>query len=297
MKLLATVFLGISPASAENLTAVEIMARVARNQAVSVQCRKNYTYRQTEEIRLRYSSGKLAREEKREYVLTPIAARFVTARADHPGGPPELISIPVTPEWRAELTHFEGKYESKGQYLNYDQPGYKRNDKDIDSFMFDDSSKDSTNAERSLFPFVESELAHYTFRLEGTQTFEGRRVYRVAFEPKPQRGSGDADWQAQQRGEALIDVDELQPIVVRSQLVQRMPLFVRLILGSSAKSHGLTIKYQKLGDGVWLPASSSGEYDMRILFTHTRKLSVSSIYTDFRRTQSTSSAKSSGQDR
>jgi hypothetical protein len=50
-------------ATAANLTADDIMARVAENQDRSLEARKHWTYRQTVLTRLSRTNGKLAREE------------------------------------------------------------------------------------------------------------------------------------------------------------------------------------------------------------------------------------------
>jgi hypothetical protein len=49
----------------------EIMSRVASNQAKSLDQRKEWVYNQKELLRVVRSNGKLAREERREYAITP----------------------------------------------------------------------------------------------------------------------------------------------------------------------------------------------------------------------------------
>ena len=72
-----------------------IMSRVGINQAKSQDLRENYVYTQKQLLRLVRGGGKIAREERREYVITP------KHRGIH-----------------KELMHFEGKYESHGKYFN-----------------------------------------------------------------------------------------------------------------------------------------------------------------------------------
>jgi len=52
-------------------TAEVIMAKVAANQDRAQQMRSAFVYRQNMLIRFKRGNGKLAREEEREYVVTP----------------------------------------------------------------------------------------------------------------------------------------------------------------------------------------------------------------------------------
>src|SRR5438128_7539981 len=83
-------------------TVDDIMSRVARNQAKSLELRTNYVYHQKQVLKMIRGSKKVAREEVREYTITP---KF---RGNH-----------------RELARFEGKYEQNGRYFAFDQPGFK----------------------------------------------------------------------------------------------------------------------------------------------------------------------------
>src|ERR1035438_8231297 len=86
-----------------------IMARVAANQQSAHDARLNYVYRQEQTIRMRRGNGKLAREQRAEYVVTP-GKKAV----------------------EKQLAKFEGKYQFKGKYVPYDHPEYRYQDLDID---------------------------------------------------------------------------------------------------------------------------------------------------------------------
>jgi hypothetical protein len=81
-------------APAADLTADEIMARVAENQDRSLEARRNWTYRQTVLTRLNRTNGKLAREEDKEYTVVPTPKGF-----------------------EKDLVRFSGKYEHKGKFV------------------------------------------------------------------------------------------------------------------------------------------------------------------------------------
>src|SRR6185369_4380739 len=76
-----------------------IMAKVARNQDRAQHMRSAFVYHQSMLIRLMRGHGKLAREEQREYTVTPHAKGF-----------------------KKELTHFTGKYAKAGKLIEYNEP-------------------------------------------------------------------------------------------------------------------------------------------------------------------------------
>ena len=67
MKLFAACSILAATAAAQAPDVAEIMARVAHNQTQSQEARKEYTYHQKQLLRMNRGSGKLAREERREY--------------------------------------------------------------------------------------------------------------------------------------------------------------------------------------------------------------------------------------
>jgi hypothetical protein len=267
-------------ASAQPPDIGQIMSRVAANQERSQELRKNYVYSQKQLLRMVRGNGKVAREERREYVLSPQERGF-----------------------RKELAGFEGKYESKGKYISYDQPGYEYKEMDIDGELIDELSDELTNDKqsrdgigRNLFPLTSDEQAKYNFRLVRTETLRGRQVYRVAFEPKPRhRGleEGSAFW----KGEALIDAEEFQPVMVTSKMAPKIPLVVRTLLGTNLKGLGFSLTYEKFSDGVWFPVSYGGEFELRAVFFYKRTVSISMVNRDFRRTDVNSTIAYSTEDR
>src|SRR5450631_4579601 len=88
--------LAILPALAEEPTVDQIMARVAENQVRAQDMRRAYIYNQKVLARFHRTNGKLAREEKLEYLVTPTPAGV-----------------------EKKLAHFEGKYEKHGQTIAY----------------------------------------------------------------------------------------------------------------------------------------------------------------------------------
>ena len=259
---------------AQTPTVESIMSRVAINQAKSQDMRAQYVYNQKQLLRMVRGSGKVAREERREYTVIP-AVRGV----------------------KKELTKFEGKYQNHNTYVPYDHPGFEYKGMDIDGAIIDGLSNDLTNdnesrdgIEHNLFPLTYHQQLRYNFRFMATEKYRGREVYRVAFEPKRVPHLADADegdstiW----KGEALIDAAEFQPVFVNSKMAMRIPAAVRILLGTDIKGLGFAVSYEKFGEGLWFPVSYGGEFEVRGLFFYKRTMTVSLANSDFKRADVTS---------
>jgi len=252
----------------------EIMARVAESQAKSLDARRAYVYDQEELLRMQRTGGRLVREEHLSYTVTPSKDGI-----------------------QKELIKFEGKYASRGNFISYSAPGYRYKNLDLDSdFMadFEGSTGDSKALDgisRNYFPLTTTEQAKYNFSLEGTETVRGRAVYRIHFEPKlhDRHNVGslnldfdDEDGGAAWKGVALIDAGEYQPVRITTDLAAKVPLAVKVLLGSDVKGLGFSISYERFEDGVWFPVSFGGEFEIRGLFLYKRTISISLVNKTFR---------------
>ena len=249
------------PALAQEPSVDQIMAQVAENQARAQEMRRAYVYNQKILARFNRTNGKLSREEKLEYVVTPT---------------PDGIE--------KKLTHFEGKARHKGQLVSYDEPGKELGGIDIDGGLIQDFVKDMTGDKESkdgighdLFPLTAKEQEKYIFTLKGTEAYRGRSVYRVEFRPKPH--TEDADW----KGEALIDVAERQPLLVSTKFATRIPVAVKVLLGTDIKGLGFSVTYAKFDEGLWFPVSYGGEFHVRAVFFYARNMSISMVNSGFER--------------
>jgi len=252
-----------------------IMAQVGINQAKSRDQRTEWIYQQKQLLRMARSGGKIAREEHREYLVLP----------DRRGV-------------KKELTSFTGKYAQHGTYLGYDKPGYRYKGMDLDGDLIDSMSNDMTDSKEArdgidsdLFPLTYHQQLKYAFRLEGgPEEYRGRRVWKVAFEPRGKVSILDADeggsgiW----KGEALIDAEEFQPVAITTSMAWKMPAAIRILLGTNIKGLGFSLTYQKVADGVWFPASYGGEFEVTGLFFYRRTMSISLVNSDFRHADVTS---------
>lgn len=263
MRCLPVIFLSLTvfPALAEEPTVDQIMARVAENQARAQDMRRAFVYNQKILARFHRTNGKLAREEKLEYLVTPT-----------PGG------------IEKKLTHFEGKVGRNGQFISYDKPGKEYKDLDIDGDLIRDMVNDMTADKDSkdglahdLFPLTANEQAKYLYTWEGKETYRGRQIYRISFRPKPH--VEDADW----KGEALIDAAECQPVIVTTKFAVHIPMAVKVLLGTDIKGLGFTVTYEKFDDGLWFPVSYGGEFHVRAVFFYSRNMSISMVNSGFTR--------------
>ncbi|MFL6306034.1 MAG: hypothetical protein ACJ72H_21095, partial [Candidatus Sulfotelmatobacter sp.] len=143
--------------------------------------------------------------------------------------------------------------------------------------LADDKSKDGLG--KGLFPLTTEQQKQYLFTLKGRQTMNGHEVYRVSFRPKDK---DDFDW----KGEAFIDEQEFEPVVVYTQMSRKIPLAVRTLLGTNLPGLGFSVTYDREPDGVWFPVSFGTEFRMRVLFFIARDISMSLENTHFEKTHS-----------
>jgi len=261
MRLLPLILLSPCFLLAEEPTVDQIMSRVAENQARAQDMRRAYVYNQKILARFHRTNGKLAREEKLEYVVTPTPAGV-----------------------EKKLAHFEGKYEKHGQTIAYNEPGKENGDLDIDGDLIRDMVNDMTGDKETkdgiahdLFPLTAKEQAKYIYALEGKEVYRGRPIYRISFHPKPH--TEDADW----KGEAVIDVAECQPLVVNTKFAVKIPVAVKVLLGTDIKGLGFSVNYEKFDDGLWFPVSYGGEFHVRAVFFYARNMSISMVNSGFTR--------------
>ena len=260
----------LAAAQTRPLDVEQIMARVAANQQSARDTRQLYVYHQRQLLSMRRANGKVAREERAEYVVTPAKDGF-----------------------EKRLDGFTGRYELKGKYVDYDRPGYQYKGLDIDGNLMHDMADDMMNDRKSrdgigrdMFPLRAEEQKPYEFKLEGIENYRGRRSYRVSFQPDPRL---KPDFEEGWKGEARIDAAEFQPAMVETSLAYRIPAAVKLLLGTDIKGLGFSVTYARLAEGVWFPVSYGGELEVRGLFFYKRKISISMLNSDFQKTDVSSS--------
>jgi hypothetical protein len=248
-------------------TVDEIMAKVAANQDRAESMRTAFVYDQ--ELRLRFlrSNGKVAREETRQYAVTP------TEKGTN-----------------KQLVRFEGSYEMDGKMIPYSAPGFEYRDMDIDGDLINDLANDLANDRHSrdgiaaeLFPLTTREQGKYRFTLKGTREFRGHAAYCIVFEPKSK--SWDEDDGTPWAGEILVDRTDYQPVLVSTHLARGIPVAVRTLLGTNLKGLGFQLRFEKFDEGLWFPVSYGSEFEVKALFFYKRKIAISLSNKGFQRAQ------------
>jgi hypothetical protein len=244
------------PAASEAASVDSIMALVARNQDQAQELRQRYVYNQSLILRFRRGNGKLAREETREYVVTP------TENGTN-----------------KELMRFAGSFEQDGRMVPYSGPGFTYQDTDLDGELMRGLADDLANDRQSrdgiaadLFPLTTEEQRKYRFKLEKTEDYRGRLVHQITFKPVKELWEEDdgTPW----KGEILVDAAECQPVLITTQLAKDIPVPVRVFLGTNVKGLGFKLSYQKFEEGVWFPVSYGAEFELKALFFYSRKIAI-----------------------
>lgn len=249
----------ISLSAQTQLTADEIMTRVATNQDRAENLRSQYVYEQKVRVASRRTNGKLARMETTTYSVFPT-----------PTGVEKHVKA------------VEGRYWDKGAYIDFHGepvPNLDSIDGDLvhdilREDLADDKSKSGLG--HDLFPLTTSEQKKYRFKLAGSGTSAGRDVYRISFAPSDRN---DFTW----AGDALIDSTEFQPVSVNTKLSRKLPLLVRTMLGTDLPGLGFNVEYRRFDDGVWFPVSFGTEFRLRAVFFLNRNITISLENSGFQR--------------
>jgi hypothetical protein len=279
MRIAALLFLAATPLFAEDAGA--IMAQVAANVEKAVDARRQYVYQQTVRASLVKTNGQLSRREKRQYVVIPSPT----------GTEKKLVSL-------------QGEYLKGKQSFTYQKPIEREQWEGVDAEVLQDLTESLINDKTApdgipprLFPLRTVSLPMYAFRMKGWLQHQGRRTYRIAFEPSKKaremcahagkyedNACSDDIW----TGEAWIDAAELEPVRIDTHLAYKVPWAVRTFLGTNLKQTGFAITYQRVADGVWFPATYGTEFEADVLFFYKRTIAMNLESAGFQRTDATS---------
>jgi len=259
--------------------ATSIMTKMAANREKAAELRRQFVYQQAIKGSLVHSDGKVSRKESREYAVTPQAS----------GTERKLVS-------------FQGEYRKGKQVVSYTEPGYKYKDEDIDGELLGDLIEDLTNDKdsrdgisESLFPLRTKDLRSYRFAVKGRTVSNGRPAYVITFEPVPANdlcihvgdeghNCKDQPW----KGEAWIDVEDLQPVRIDTALGKKISWAVRTFLGTNLRQLGFSIAYTRVADGVWFPSAYGTEFHVDVLWFYKRTVTLSLVNSGFRKTEASS---------
>ncbi len=145
--------------------------------------------------------------------------------------------------------------------------------------LMNDKSRDGISAR--LFPLTSKDQTDYVFELAGRERMNGRDVFHVIFRPKDKQDFG---W----KGDAYIDTEAYQPVLVTTGMARKIPFAVRTFLGINLPGLGFTVTYAPQPDGVWFPATFSTEFKIEVLFFFRRTIVIDAQNRDFEKTHVTS---------
>lgn len=242
-------------------SADEIMQRVAENQDKAESARANFVYDQNVFVRLQRAGGKTAREETREYRVMPSAK----------GAKRDLLKL-------------EGKIIEGKTVIPYDKPEFEHKGMDVDAGLTESFAskvmweKNGATPMPGWFPLTKKHLDDYTFTLEGEERYRDYDVYKIRYQAKD-HGDFDKCW----RGEALIERNEFQPVLVTSHWDCKVPKAVTIMLGINVKQIGAKITYQRFDKETWFPVNCGGEMKLRLFFLYARTIAFSSTNSGFRK--------------
>ncbi|WP_157178249.1 sigma-E factor regulatory protein RseB domain-containing protein [Terriglobus roseus] len=292
-----TLFLCLALLSAGNclaqdkpLTANEIMARVATNTDRDEDVRAHYVYLQ--HARMTSRRGKTVMcEETTDARVTPglHGSEQLMMKVDgrrREGNQyiayTELLKDKPHPKAGTDsqedkkLTKAERKQRRKEGLLNDD-------DESLDQQLVENMRKNLTNEKSKdglhagLFPLTGKAQEKYLFNLKGRERRNGRDTFHITFIP---RDKDDYGW----RGDAWIDTEAFQPVVVQTAMARNIPIAVRILLGTSLPGLGFAVTYAPQPDGVWFPTSFGTEFKINVLFLFHRTIALSVENGDFEKT-------------
>lgn len=268
MPLFVLMLMFAPPGEAPPVRLDEILARVAANQDQAEEARTRIVYQQSVRTRLLRGGGRLAREEKRFYTVTP------TAKGTE-----------------KQLDRVEGTYEKHGKLHPYNDPKFRHKNVDLDGEIAESLTDDLVNDRKSrdgisrdLFPLTRAEQRYYEFCFDGYQNAGGVEAIRLAFSPR-KRAKGDSceeDCGRPWSGTVLIHPDEFQPISVATTMNDIIPGWVKVVFGINLKQLGFSLTYRKVAGGLWFPATYGTEFGLRVFFGYGRTVTMSMENTDFR---------------
>lgn len=85
------------------------------------------------------------------------------------------------------------------------------------------------------------------------------------------------------KGEALVHPDEFQPMSIITTQAFKIPLAVKIMLGTNFKQMGFSVTYARVAEGLWFPATYGTEFGFRVLFGYARNITISLKNSEFRK--------------
>ncbi len=265
--MLSTWILAVCFSADTTLTADAIMQRVIENQTQAQEARKQWVYTQEIFARSTQRNKTLMREETRTFRVLPLEK--TTKR--------ELLSV-------------AGQRRVKNKLEVYHRALSSEEDDSIDEWVSElaeckESHDESKGGIRdafgpNVFPLAGDQLKGYRFTRKNDTEFRGHSVYAVEYKPLK---NGKYDYVGDPwEGEVLVEKARFQPVFISSFLEFRMPIAVKILLGTNIRDLGFKIEYDKFGE-VWFPVEGSGEFKLDAVWFFKRNGTYSMKCYDFKK--------------
>ena len=82
-----------------------------------------------------------------------------------------------------------------------------------------------------------------------------------------------------------VNRDAFQPVYLTTNFAWKVPLAIRVALGTNVQQVEFALRYEEVEDGVWFPVSYGGEFKIKLLFLYGRTATLSLENSEFRRTR------------
>lgn len=241
---------------------IHLMRRVAENVEKPSPLRREFIYTQKTHSRLLRTNSKLAREERREYLVLP----------KEDGVEHKLVS-------------FSGVYEKNNKLLPYDDPDFRQKKLDLDGELIEDFISDHVadggsrdGIDLDYFPIRAKDLEFYNFEFQGEQQVLGRGAARIRFSPKQK------NWQHLWEGETVVDLEDAFPLSIQTKMARKIPAAVRTLMGINVKQFGFSVTFTRLEKDLWFPKTYGTEFQLDLFFGYKRIIAMSMESSDFQRT-------------
>ena len=72
-------------------------------------------------------------------------------------------------------------------------------------------------------------------------------------------------------------------MLITTHLAVKIPIWVKMALGTDVQQVGFKISYKKFEEGLWFPVTYGGELKVRALFLYARRIGISMQNSGFQR--------------
>ncbi len=132
-------------------------------------------------------------------------------------------------------------------------------------------------SDSDLYRKTSKAQSEYAYTLKGRERRNERDVYHLTFTPKDK---DDYGW----RGDAWVDTEAFQPVMVQTAMAKNIPFAVRMLLGISLPGLGFAATYAPQPSGTWFPVTFGSEFKINVLFFFHRTIAISVENRDFEKT-------------